>query len=218
MESKKLTAESAPVFQEGISLILTRWSALTAAVENEWGGRDSLGKANAICTDVFSFFTEARAEPLYIDDLENLLEEGLLSLNTLVEDGSIEEVAEKLMIMHEECLEGNYQSVEKLRTTNPPPVAHVRPVFSCLNPLMPINMFCFEDNILHIISVEFCFCISLLSLDFVLFLFPMLSSYIDMLGKSHCSYEKDFFSDEPKQNQSAEAEDGWVVVSSRKNK
>ncbi|PPS15251.1 hypothetical protein GOBAR_AA05323 [Gossypium barbadense] len=209
MESKKLTAESAPVFQEGISLILTRWSALTAAVENEWGGRDSLGKANAICTDVFAFFTEARAEPLYIDDLENLLEEGLLSLNTLVEDGSVEEVAEKLMIMHEECLEGNYQSVEKLRTTNPPPVAHVRPVFSCLNPLMPINI------------------------------------YVDMLGKSHCSYEKDFFSglrdiaanmmvdvpnsqsslnpvsmltEEPKQNHSAEAEDGWVVVSSRKNK
>ncbi|KAA3472213.1 pre-rRNA-processing protein TSR2-like protein [Gossypium australe] len=161
MESKKLSAESAPVFQEGISLILTRWSALTAAVENEWGGRDSLGKANAICTDVFSFFTEARAEPLYIDDLENLLEEGLLSLNTLVEDGSIEEVAEKLMIMHEECSEGNYQSVEKLRKTNPPPVAHVRP--SSLNPVSMLT-------------------------------------------------------DEPKQNQSAEAEDGWVVVSSRKNK
>ena len=66
------------------------------------------------------------------------------------------------MIMHEECLEGNYQSVEKLRTTNPPPLAHVRLVISSLNPLMPINMFLVEDNILYTtLSVEFYFCLSL---------------------------------------------------------
>ncbi|GLT26866.1 hypothetical protein SLA2020_019060 [Shorea laevis] len=35
-------------------------------------------------------------------------------------------VAEKLMIMHEECLEGNYQSIEKMRAANCPPVTHVR--------------------------------------------------------------------------------------------
>lgn len=32
------------------------------------------------------------AEPLYIDDLENILDEGMLSLNTMIEDGSVEEV------------------------------------------------------------------------------------------------------------------------------
>ncbi|OMP14133.1 hypothetical protein COLO4_00267 [Corchorus olitorius] len=48
----------------------------------------------------------------------------------MAEDGSIEEVAQKiLMVMHEECLEANYQSVENLRTSMPPPVAHVRPAF-----------------------------------------------------------------------------------------
>lgn len=193
MESKKLTAESAPVFQEGISLILTRWSALTAAVENEWGGRDSLGKANAICTDVFSFFTEARAEPLYIDDLENLLEEGLLSLNTLVEDGSIEEVAEKLMIMHEECLEGNYQSVEKLRTMNPPPVAHVR----------PSNDEDEDDDDDENDSM---------SADIAA------NMMVDVPNSQSSLNPVSMLTEEPKQNQSAEAEDGWVVVSSRKNK
>ncbi|MBA0654728.1 hypothetical protein Gotri_028237 [Gossypium trilobum] len=193
MESKKLTAESAPVFQEGISLILTRWSALTAAVENEWGGRDSLGKANAICTDVFSFFTEARAEPLYIDDLENLLEEGLLSLNTLVEDGSIEEVAEKLMIMHEECLEGNYQSVEKLRTTNPPPVAHVRPS----NDEDEDDDDDEDDSMSADIAANM---------------------MVDVPNSQSSLNPVSMLTDEPKQNQSAEAEDGWVVVSSRKNK
>lgn len=32
------------------------------------------------------------SEDLYIDDLEDKLAEGLLSLNTMVDDGSIEEV------------------------------------------------------------------------------------------------------------------------------
>ncbi|OMO96434.1 Pre-rRNA-processing protein TSR2 [Corchorus olitorius] len=121
METRKLTAESAPIFQEGIGLILSRWSALTIAVENEWGGRKSRAKADLLWSDIFSFFTDSKR-----DDLEKILEEGLLSLNTEAADGSIEEVAEKIMIMHEECLEANYQSVEKLRTSKPPPVAHVK--------------------------------------------------------------------------------------------
>ncbi|PIA31743.1 hypothetical protein AQUCO_04900202v1 [Aquilegia coerulea] len=54
--------------------------------------------------------------PLCIDDLEHMLDETMiLSFNTDIEDGSIEEVAEELMIMHEDCLQGNYDSVEKLR-------------------------------------------------------------------------------------------------------
>lgn len=55
----------------------------------------------------------------------------MLSLNTLTEDGSVEEVAEKVMIMHEECLQGNYASVESLRV-NPRPNAgnHIRQVLN----------------------------------------------------------------------------------------
>ncbi|XVE62869.1 hypothetical protein DITRI_Ditri06bG0154500 [Diplodiscus trichospermus] len=196
METKKLTAESASIFQEGIDLILTRWSALTAAVENDWGGRDSRVKANAICTDVFSFFTESRAEPLYIDDLENVLEEGLLSLNTLVEDGSIEEVAEKLMIMHEECLEGNYQSVEKLRTTNPPPVSHVRPH----NDEDDDDDDDDEDE------------------DDSMGFDTATNMMVDVPNSQSSLNPVSMQTDEPKPNQAAEAEDGWVVVSSRKNK
>nr|POE76118.1 hypothetical protein CFP56_05081 [Quercus suber] len=57
--------------------------------------------------------------PPYIDDLEAILDEFFLkSLSTYVEDGSIEEVAYKLMVMHEGCLEGKFQSIERLRETN----------------------------------------------------------------------------------------------------
>ncbi|KAJ0551319.1 putative pre-rRNA-processing protein TSR2 [Helianthus annuus] len=43
----------------------------------------------------------------------------MLSLNTEIDDGSIDEVADNLMIMHEECLEGNFASIERLRQSIP---------------------------------------------------------------------------------------------------
>ncbi|GMY27388.1 pre-rRNA-processing protein TSR2 homolog [Fagus crenata] len=89
-------------FQEEISLLLSRWNGLQMAVQNEWGGRDSLQKSHQLATDIFSWFSQSRA-PLCVEDLENLLHESLLfSFNTEIEDGSIEEVAEQLMNMHEE--------------------------------------------------------------------------------------------------------------------
>lgn len=43
-----------------------------------------------------------------MDDLETLLHERmLLCFNTEIEDGSIEEVAEQLMIMYEDFVHGN---------------------------------------------------------------------------------------------------------------
>ncbi|KAJ4832090.1 hypothetical protein Tsubulata_049429 [Turnera subulata] len=123
-----LTEESGSVFGEGISLLLSNWSALQLAVENEWGGRGSRRIADQMVSDIFSWFTSSK-EPLYLDVLENILDEAMLSLNTVIEDGSVEEIAEKLMFMHEECLEGNYTSVLKLREAAPRgvlPHQHIR--------------------------------------------------------------------------------------------
>ncbi|KAF3454364.1 hypothetical protein FNV43_RR04811 [Rhamnella rubrinervis] len=124
---KQLSAESQSIFSEGIRLVLSQWSALQMAVGNEWGGRDSRRKSELLGTDIFSWFTQSR-EPLYIDDLETILDEAMISLNTMTEDGSVEEVAEKLMIMHEECLDGNFSSIVKVREANHKRVAlpHVR--------------------------------------------------------------------------------------------
>ncbi|KAK2426850.1 pre-rRNA-processing protein TSR2 protein [Trifolium repens] len=113
------------VFQEGIVLVLSRWSALRTAVENEWGGRNSHIKAQQFAADIFSWFTQSR-DPLYIDDLETLLDEGALAFNLQIEDGSVEEIAEELMIMHEECLSGNFGSVERLREASQNPAAYPR--------------------------------------------------------------------------------------------
>ncbi|XP_010272871.1 PREDICTED: pre-rRNA-processing protein TSR2-like [Nelumbo nucifera] len=114
----QLSPEALSFLAEGISLVLSRWTALQVAIENEWGGRDSCQKSEQLALSIFSWFSQSK-EPHYIDDLENMLDESMVfSFNTEIEDGSIEEVAEKLMIMHEDCLQGNYESIEKLRKSN----------------------------------------------------------------------------------------------------
>ncbi|KAI9195641.1 hypothetical protein LWI28_016852 [Acer negundo] len=92
---------------EGIKLLLSQWNGLQMAVQNQWGGCDSLQKSYQLAADIVSWFSQSKG-PLYVEDLETLLHERmLLSFNTEIEDGSIEEVAEQLMIMYEECLHGN---------------------------------------------------------------------------------------------------------------
>ncbi|RVW70252.1 hypothetical protein CK203_056196 [Vitis vinifera] len=87
----QLSEEATHHLQQGIVMLLSQWSALQMAVHNEWGGRQSSQLADQLALDIFSWFTHSR-EPLYIDDLENILDEAMLSLNTMTEDGSIEEV------------------------------------------------------------------------------------------------------------------------------
>ncbi|XP_072955334.1 uncharacterized protein [Typha angustifolia] len=117
--SPTLSPESMSFLGEGISLVLSRWTALQMAVENGWGGRDSRRKADELADSILSLFVQSKA-PLYIDDLENMIDESMVvSFNTEIEDGSVEEIAEELMIMHEDCLKGNYEPIQKLREAGP---------------------------------------------------------------------------------------------------
>lgn len=45
--------------QEGIILLLSRWYALQMAVQNQWGGRDSLQKSYQLADDLFSWFSKS---------------------------------------------------------------------------------------------------------------------------------------------------------------
>ncbi|GKV42457.1 hypothetical protein SLEP1_g49858 [Rubroshorea leprosula] len=105
---QKAPPNTASHLQEGIALLLSRWNGLQMAIENQWGGHDSLQKSQQLASDIFSWFTQSKAK-LHVEDLENLLHENmLLSFNTEIEDGSIEEIAEQLMVLHEEFLHGNH--------------------------------------------------------------------------------------------------------------
>uniref|UniRef100_A0A5B7AGI8 Pre-rRNA-processing protein TSR2 n=1 Tax=Davidia involucrata TaxID=16924 RepID=A0A5B7AGI8_DAVIN len=106
--SRCLKPEAVSRLRQGISVHLSRWNGLQMAVKNEWGGRDSLKKSEQLAADILSWFSQSKAL-LCVEDLESLLHESLLlTFNTEIEDGSIEEVAEQLMIMHEEYLQGNH--------------------------------------------------------------------------------------------------------------
>ncbi|XP_057450261.1 uncharacterized protein LOC130741392 isoform X2 [Lotus japonicus] len=77
--------------QDGIILLLSRWYALQLAVQNQWGGCDSLQKFHHLVAELLSLFSKSNA-PVPVEDLENLLHESmLLTFNTEIEDGSIEQ-------------------------------------------------------------------------------------------------------------------------------
>lgn len=110
-----LSPEALSKFEEGVRLVFSRWTALQMAVQNEWGGRSSAQKAQQLAVDVVAWLAQSTL-PRYIDELEEMLDENmLLSFNTETEDGSLEEVAEQLMVLHEDCLQGNYESISKLQ-------------------------------------------------------------------------------------------------------
>lgn len=110
-----LSAEGMGKFEEGVGLILSSWLALQMAVQNEWGGRDSRQKEQKFAAEIVAWLTRS-TETRYIDELEEMLDENMiLSFNTETEDGSLEEVAEQVMLLHEECLQGNYDMVSKLQ-------------------------------------------------------------------------------------------------------
>ncbi|KAM0882155.1 hypothetical protein ACQ4PT_032494 [Festuca glaucescens] len=114
-----LSPQAAAALQEGIGLVFGRWTALQMAVENEWGGRESRAKADQLAASILSWFANSKG-PFYYDDLEDMMFDSMSdSFNTEVEDGSVGEVAKKLFEMHEECLQNNFSSIEKLRNTRP---------------------------------------------------------------------------------------------------
>ncbi|XP_027917667.1 pre-rRNA-processing protein TSR2 [Vigna unguiculata] len=189
--ARRLQGQSIGVFNEGIGLLLFRWSALRTAVENEWGGRESRVKADQLVTDVLSWFTQSK-EPLYIDDLEDILDQGMLSLNVEVEDGSIEEVAEKLMVMHEEFLDGNFSSFEDLRKAN---VEHRPHTAQIVNDGEDDSE---EDGDDETMIVD--------------------GNSSSMTTEIPRSYSNNNSVNESRPNVSGEADDEWVVVSNRRNK
>ncbi|KAK3146536.1 hypothetical protein QOZ80_3BG0267740 [Eleusine coracana subsp. coracana] len=113
-----LSAEATAALSEGVGLVFGRWTALQMAVENQSGGRDSRAKADELGASIVSWFCHSKG-PHYFEDLVDMMYDTISeSLNADFEDGSVEEVAEQLLIMHEECQQRNYSSIEKLRNSH----------------------------------------------------------------------------------------------------
>ncbi|XP_072974203.1 uncharacterized protein [Typha angustifolia] len=89
--SPPLTQECSSLSEERIDIVLYRWSAFQMAIKNEWGGRDSRRKSEELASN------PPPSSPC--------------SPNT--------KIAEQLMIVREGCLQGIYESTEKLRRSIP---------------------------------------------------------------------------------------------------
>ncbi|KAJ1294315.1 hypothetical protein BS78_01G137100 [Paspalum vaginatum] len=112
-----ISAEARAALGEAIGLMFGRWTALQMAVENQWGGRESRAKADQLGESILSWFCDSKG-PHYFEDLTDMIDDQISeSFTADFEDGSIEEIAEQLLIIHEECLQNNYSSIEKLRNS-----------------------------------------------------------------------------------------------------
>ncbi|KAL0337015.1 UNVERIFIED_CONTAM: hypothetical protein Scaly_1976600 [Sesamum calycinum] len=164
-----LTAEAAAQLQEGINLVLSRWAALRMAVDNEWGGRDSLQKSQQLGHHLFHLLTQSKG------------------------DGSIEEIAEKMMVMHEECLEGNFDTIKRLKETNTPSVSYIRQPGS--NDEEDSEDDAGDDALKEESEME-----------------------VDALDHEPGLNQREAMADEPSEKEAPEVVDGWTVVSNRRNK
>lgn len=72
-------------------------------MENVWGDGDSHVNATNLGHRILSWFISGQNGELFIDDLENHLDESMVSLFRMeVDDGSVEEVAVALMTLYEQ--------------------------------------------------------------------------------------------------------------------
>ncbi|KAL3502952.1 hypothetical protein ACH5RR_037401 [Cinchona calisaya] len=81
---------------------------------NEWSGLHTRVKSQPLILDLFSLLARSK-ENVCIDDVEDFLNDSMLSLGVEIADDNIEEIEEKLMLMQEECLEGDFSSIQRLR-------------------------------------------------------------------------------------------------------
>jgi pre-rRNA-processing protein TSR2 len=101
-------------FRAGVTAVLRTWSALRTAVENGWGGDDSVQKAEDLRRNICDYHFNGQSVPPKsmpdVTDLEDALaiymeEEFSLTL----EDNSEREIAGVIWQMYEHCAKGDYQ-------------------------------------------------------------------------------------------------------------
>ncbi|RHZ52939.1 hypothetical protein Glove_454g17 [Diversispora epigaea] len=114
--NQQLQQESIHQFQQAVTFIFNSWTALKIAVEMQWGGIDSSDKCDWFMNMVIDHFLKSGGKEPHVDDLESILDQIMADeFNTLLEDDSAYQVSQHLIKLYNECMQGNYSNVEKLR-------------------------------------------------------------------------------------------------------
>eukprot|EP00002_Diphylleia_rotans_P025621 TRINITY_DN5070_c0_g3_i1.p1 TRINITY_DN5070_c0_g3~~TRINITY_DN5070_c0_g3_i1.p1 ORF type:complete len:205 (+),score=57.66 TRINITY_DN5070_c0_g3_i1:45-659(+) len=104
--------------KEGIEAILSRWTVLCLAVQNQWGGPETKTKYKEMKSTILDWMNGA---DLFQDEVEDLLDDFLVNdFCTEAQDGSIGLVAKGLIKMYNECREGKTEFLEYVKSMRAP--------------------------------------------------------------------------------------------------
>ncbi|KAI9364531.1 Pre-rRNA-processing protein TSR2-domain-containing protein [Pilaira anomala] len=102
-------------FEEGVSYIFHNWTALKLAVEQDWGGVESVEKREWFIDTVVDYF-DKHGKKLDVDDIEVILSQIMTDeFNVTLEDDSPYLVAKHLFLLYSQCVSGNFEELERLR-------------------------------------------------------------------------------------------------------
>lgn len=96
----------------GVSLCLYNWEILSTAVTSYWGGSESGEKRDWLCGFMCDLIQEM---PLIsVEEIEGVLLQVMEDeFNVIVEDGSVEEVARKIITLYRKCKDGEIREIEE---------------------------------------------------------------------------------------------------------
>jgi pre-rRNA-processing protein TSR2 len=104
-------------FDLGVWLALSRWDALTVAVQNLWGGPDSADKRDWFAGAVSELFTDETSNTPDAEDVEErLLQIMEDEYEVVVDDGTSAATAMSIMVIWQETGEGDFRTVDRLHT------------------------------------------------------------------------------------------------------
>jgi len=101
-------------FTEGVKNIFSKWTALSLAVDNDWGGRnDGNKKVSQLLNEVMEMFTQKNTP--FVDEVADYLDKFLNdNFNLSIEDDSSDEVAQFIIKLYEECSSGDFSLYNKV--------------------------------------------------------------------------------------------------------
>jgi pre-rRNA-processing protein TSR2 len=114
-------------FIEGLGIIFSRWPALRMAVDMEWGGHDTVEKAQRFQDSLIDYFDRGtfthrpawysvEGKNIEQEDIEDILLDVLCDeFCTMLEDGSEIEIAKTIWTLYQESIKGKTTLLETLR-------------------------------------------------------------------------------------------------------
>ncbi|KAG7332706.1 hypothetical protein KOW79_004540 [Hemibagrus wyckioides] len=107
-----LVSSPREVFSEAVRAVLETWPVLQIAVDNGFGGVYSQQKADWMVDAVQQYFHDN--SDLEQDEVEDFLSELMNNeFDTMVDDGSLPQVAQKVCVMFQQCKQGKLSEVKQ---------------------------------------------------------------------------------------------------------